>query len=32
VRRIGEDQVADYAARKGVEVETVRRWLAPVIG
>ena len=29
VGRIGRDQVADYAARKGVEVEEVEHWLAP---
>ena len=27
--RIGRDQVADYARRKGVSVATVERWLAP---
>ena len=27
--RIGKDQLADYAARKGVDVETMARWLAP---
>jgi 5-methyltetrahydrofolate--homocysteine methyltransferase len=27
--RIGPDQLADYAARKGVDVETMARWLAP---
>ena len=32
VRRIGADQVADYADRKGMAVEDVERWLAPVIG
>jgi 5-methyltetrahydrofolate--homocysteine methyltransferase len=29
VARIGEDQVADYAVRRGVEVEQARRWLRP---
>jgi 5-methyltetrahydrofolate--homocysteine methyltransferase len=29
VGRIGRDQVESYAARKGVDVETVERWLAP---
>ncbi|MGJ3648989.1 methionine synthase [Sphingomonas sp. GlSt437] len=29
VARIGEDQVADYAARRGVDLETARRWLRP---
>ena len=32
VRRIGDDQVADYARRKGMTEDEVRRWLAPVIG
>jgi len=32
VRRIGDDQVADYARRKGMSEDEVRRWLAPVIG
>jgi 5-methyltetrahydrofolate--homocysteine methyltransferase len=27
--RIGRDQVADYARRKGVGIETAERWLAP---
>ena len=31
VRRLGDDQIADYAARKGMPEEEVRRWLAPVI-
>jgi 5-methyltetrahydrofolate--homocysteine methyltransferase len=31
VRRVGTDQVADYAARKGMPTDEVRRWLAPVI-
>ena len=29
VARIGEDQVADYAARRGVDLDTARRWLRP---
>jgi 5-methyltetrahydrofolate--homocysteine methyltransferase len=29
VGRIGADQVADYAQRKGVAVEAVERWLSP---
>jgi 5-methyltetrahydrofolate--homocysteine methyltransferase len=29
VGRIGRDQVEAYAARKGADVETVERWLAP---
>ncbi|MEM7340859.1 MAG: methionine synthase [Actinomycetota bacterium] len=32
VRRIGDDQVADYAERQGLSVDEVRRWLAPVLG
>lgn len=31
VRRIGEDQVADYAERTGMDIETVRRWLKPIL-
>jgi 5-methyltetrahydrofolate--homocysteine methyltransferase len=27
--RIGRDQLEDYAARKGIDVETMTRWLAP---
>ncbi|WP_235091349.1 methionine synthase [Sphingomonas lutea] len=29
VARIGEDQLADYAARRDVEVDEARRWLRP---
>ncbi len=29
VGRLGRDQVADYAARKGLPLEEVERWLAP---
>lgn len=29
VGKIGKDQVEDYAARKGMEVEEVERWLGP---
>jgi len=29
VARIGEDQVTDYAARRGVDLDTARRWLRP---
>jgi 5-methyltetrahydrofolate--homocysteine methyltransferase len=32
IGRIGRDQVEDYAARKGMSVETAERWLAPVLG
>ncbi|MEX2167320.1 MAG: methionine synthase [Methyloceanibacter sp.] len=31
VGKIGRDQVADYAARKGWEIEEAERWLAPVL-
>jgi 5-methyltetrahydrofolate--homocysteine methyltransferase len=31
VDRIGEDQLADYAARKRVPIDEVRRWLAPIL-
>ena len=29
VARIGEDQLRDYAARRGIELEQARRWLRP---
>jgi 5-methyltetrahydrofolate--homocysteine methyltransferase len=29
VTRIGEDQVEDYAVRRGVSLEQARRWLRP---
>ncbi len=29
VARIGEDQLADYTARRGVDPDTARRWLRP---
>ena len=32
VGRLGQDQVADYAARKGMTVAEVERWLAPNLG
>ena len=32
VGRIGRDQVLDYAKRKGWDVETAERWLAPNLG
>ncbi|MCC7137765.1 MAG: methionine synthase [Planctomycetes bacterium] len=32
VGRVGEDQVTDYARRKGVPKGEVERWLAPVLG
>lgn len=31
VRRVGQDQLEDYAARKGMSVEEAARWLAPVL-
>ena len=31
VGKIGSDQVADYAARKGESVEWVEKWLAPIL-
>ena len=32
VGKIDEDQVADYAKRKGMKLEDAKRWLAPNIG
>ena len=32
VGKIGEDQVEDYAARKGWDAETAKRWLRPNLG
>ena len=32
VGRIGRDQVADYARRKGMEISTVEKWLSPILG
>ncbi|HEV2333159.1 MAG TPA: methionine synthase, partial [Gammaproteobacteria bacterium] len=32
VGRIDRDQVADYAARKGMDLPTAERWLAPNLG
>ncbi|MEQ1689021.1 MAG: vitamin B12 dependent-methionine synthase activation domain-containing protein, partial [Sphingopyxis sp.] len=29
VARIGEEQAEDYAARRGVDMDTARRWLRP---
>lgn len=31
IARIGEDQVADYAGRTGMEPETAKRWLKPLL-
>jgi len=30
--KIGKDQVQDYARRKGMDVKTVEKWLAPILG
>jgi 5-methyltetrahydrofolate--homocysteine methyltransferase len=32
IGRIGRDQLADYASRKGMPVEEAARWLAPLLG
>jgi 5-methyltetrahydrofolate--homocysteine methyltransferase len=32
VGKIGRDQIEDYAARKGVPVEEVEKWLRPYLG
>jgi len=32
VGKINEDQVEDYALRKGMAKEEVERWLAPILG
>jgi 5-methyltetrahydrofolate--homocysteine methyltransferase len=32
VGKIGRDQVEEYAARKGMTVAEVERWLSPVLG
>ena len=31
VARVERDQVADYAARKGMEIPEAERWLAPIL-
>ena len=31
IQRVGQDQVADYAKRKEMEVSEVERWLRPVL-
>ncbi len=31
ISRIGEDQVSDYAERTGMDIETARRWLKPLL-
>jgi 5-methyltetrahydrofolate--homocysteine methyltransferase len=30
--KIAKDQVEDYARRKGMDLATAERWLAPVLG
>ncbi|MEK9647148.1 MAG: vitamin B12 dependent-methionine synthase activation domain-containing protein, partial [Alphaproteobacteria bacterium] len=30
--KIGREQLEDYAARKGMDVATAERWLAPILG
>ena len=32
VGRVGRDQVEDYARRKGQDLSTAERWLAPILG
>ncbi|TVS09341.1 MAG: hypothetical protein EA423_00200, partial [Phycisphaerales bacterium] len=32
VGKLGADQVADYARRRGVSVEEIEHWLAPNLG
>ena len=32
IGKIDKDQVADYARRKGWDIATAERWLAPVLG
>ena len=32
VGRLGEDQIASYARRKGQSIEAVERWLTPNLG
>lgn len=31
VGKIGKDQVVDYAARKGQDLEVAEKWLAPIL-
>jgi 5-methyltetrahydrofolate--homocysteine methyltransferase len=31
ISRIGEDQVSNYAERTGMDIETARRWLKPLL-
>jgi 5-methyltetrahydrofolate--homocysteine methyltransferase len=30
--KIGRDQAADYARRKGMDLRAMERWLSPVLG
>ena len=32
IGKIGRDQVKDYAARKGMDLAVVERWLSPILG
>jgi 5-methyltetrahydrofolate--homocysteine methyltransferase len=32
VGRVDRDQVEDYAARKGMKIEEVERWIGPNLG
>jgi 5-methyltetrahydrofolate--homocysteine methyltransferase len=32
VNSIGRDQIVSYAARKGMSVAEVERWLGPILG
>jgi len=32
IGKIAKDQVIDYARRKGMDVKTVEKWLAPILG
>ncbi len=32
VGRVAQDQVLDYATRKGISLEVAERWLAPILG
>ena len=31
IQRVGPDQVADYAKRKGMDTAEVERWLRPIL-
>jgi 5-methyltetrahydrofolate--homocysteine methyltransferase len=30
--QVTKDQVEDYAARKSMDLETMERWLSPILG